>query len=304
MTRHNLGGAALCAVVLLGAFLAGEGAHHYLNLTGLLIVLAGTAGATLMSFPTGVLRSAFRVAWNVYKVEPVTPASVVEALMELALQSRRDGMLSLQGLEGRTEVTYLKTALEMLVDGYEEPEIRDLLQTESTFFLRRREELERVFRHMAQLAPAFGVAGSVVGLIGMLTGLGEIAVILENIPLALTSTLYGVLLGSFVFHPIAESIHSKTDKEMFLQQLIVEGVVAVHQERNPTRLERKLLSFLTPAARPGNQQSFDQIRRKYRKLQLERDGAGFQVRIHGADAPAADAAAPAAPRRPRPAPRA
>ncbi len=282
MTRLNLAGAALCGLILGAAFLTGEGAHHYFNLTGLLIVVAGTFGATLLSFPSKVLGSSIRVAWNVYRVEAVTPARVVEALMELALLSRQDGMLSLQNHEGRTEVTYLKTALEMLVDGYSESEMRDLLHTESTFFLRRREELERVFRHMAQLAPSFGVAGSVVGLIGLLTGLGDLAVILESIPLALTSTLYGVLLGSFVFHPIAESIHSKTEQEMFLQRLIVEGVVAVQRESNPSRLERKLLSFLTPAARPRNQQSFDQIRRKYRKLQMQRDESGMPLHVHGA----------------------
>lgn len=285
MTRINLVGAALCAFVLIGAFLIGDGAHHYLNATGIVIVVAGTVGATLLSFPAALLRSAFRVVWNVYRVEPVTAASIVEALMELAQLSRHDGLLSLQRFEDRTEVSFLKTALEMLVDGYDEREIRDLLQTESTFFARRREEHERVFRHMAQLAPAFGVAGSVVGLIGTLAGLGETSVILETIPLALTSTLYGVLLGNFVFHPIAESLHSKTAQELFLQQLIVEGVVAVHQERNPSRLERKLLSFLTPAARPRNQQSFDEIRRRYRKLQLAGDRGRSELRIHREETP-------------------
>lgn len=283
MSRINLAGAALCALIMTAAFLSGEGAHHYLNLTGLLIVVAGTLGATLLSFPSAMLRSALHVAWNVYRVEPVTPARVVEALMELALLSRHDGMLSLQNIEGRTDVTYLKTALEMLVDGYEEQEMRDLLQTESTFFLRRREELERVFRHIAQLSPAFGVAGSVVGLIGLLTGIGDVSTILASIPIALTSTLYGVLFGSFIFQPIAESIHSKTEQEMFLQRLIVEGVVAVHRESNPSRLERKLLSFLTPAARPRNQQSFDQIRRKYRKLKMQRGSAELELRVHGRD---------------------
>ena len=272
MTRGNLIGAAACAAVFVLAFATGEGAEHYLNLAGLVIVLAGTAGATLLSFPMPILRSAFHVARNVYRVEPVTPAVVVDAIMDIALRSRHDGMLSLQRMEEHMEVAFLKSALEMLVDGYQEREIRDVLQTEITFFSRRRDELERVFRTMAQLSPAFGVAGSVVGLIGLLAGLGETAAILASIPLALTSTLYGVVLGSFVFSPIAESIHSKTRQEMFLQRMIIEGVIAVHRESNPKRLERKLLSFLTPSARPGNQQSFDQIRRRYRKLQVERNG--------------------------------
>ena len=188
------------------------------------------------------------------------PGDVREALDE-----------TIERLEGNTDVTFLKSALEMLVDGYDEGEIRDILTTEMYFFRRRRQAHERVFRNLAQVAPAFGVAGSVVGLVGMLTGLGDTGIILKSIPIALTSTLYGVVLGNFVFNPIAESICSKTEQELLLKQLIVEGVAAVHREPRPTRLERKLLSFLTPAARPLSQRSFDEIRKKYRRLRLEGD---------------------------------
>jgi chemotaxis protein MotA len=249
--------------VLVGAFLIGEGRAHYVNASGLLIVLAGTFGATLSSFPMSELRAAMRVATNVYRVQPVAPAAVVGALMDIALRSRSDGVLALEELEENTEVSFLRGALEMLVDGYDEREIRESLGTEMSFFVQRRGEHERVFRHMAQLAPAFGVAGSVVGLIGMLTGLGDTQIILKTIPLALTSTLYGVVLGSFVFNPMAESIRSKTQQELLLQRLVVEGVVAVQQESRPDRLERRLLSFLTPAERPRHKQSLEQVHARY-----------------------------------------
>jgi chemotaxis protein MotA len=170
-------------------------------------------------------------------------------------------------------VSFLKSALEMLVDGWDEREIRDVLLTELTFFRRRRQEHERVFRHTARLAPAFGVAGSVVGLIGMLTGLGDTGVILETIPLALTSTLYGIVLCNFVLTPMAESIFFKTQQELLLYKLIVDGVSAIQQEKNPHKLERKLSSFLTPAARARNQRSFAEIRRKYGGLRPEKVAA-------------------------------
>jgi chemotaxis protein MotA len=273
VSSKNVAGAALCALILLAVFLAGEGRVHYLNAPGLLIVLAGTCGATLLSFPMSGLRAGIRVAWNVYRVQPVAPATVVGGLVDIALRSRSDGVLALEDLEDNTEVSFLKSALELLVDGYDEREIRESLGTEMSFFVQRRAEHERVFRHMAQLAPAFGVAGSVVGLIGMLTGLGDTRIILETIPLALTSTLYGVVLGSFVCSPIAESIRSKTQQELLLQRLILEGVVAVQQERKPDRLERRLLSFLTPAERPSHQRSFDEIHARYvrqRRDEVER----------------------------------
>lgn len=273
MSWRNLLGAFAFTAIFVAAFLLGEGREYFLNGVGIVIVVSGTLGATFLSFPATALSSALRVAWNAYRVKPLAAGEIVEALIDISLRSRRDGFLSLDRIEQKTDVSFLKSALGMLVDGYEEREMRDVLTTEMYFFRRRRQEHERVFRHVARLAPAFGVAGSVVGLIGMLMGLGDTGIILKTIPLALTSTLYGIVLCNLVLTPIAESIHFKTQQELLLQKLIVEGVVAIRQERNSQKLERKLTSFLTPSARLGSQRSFAQIRQKYRRLRLGEEPA-------------------------------
>ncbi len=274
MSWKNSVAALLCAALFTAAFVTGEESHHYLNGIGLLIVLSGTLGASLLSFPLSSLSIACRVAWNCYRVTPFTADQIVEALIDISLRSRHSGFLSLEKIEGKTDMSFLKSALGMLVDGYEEKEIREVLVTEMYFFQRRRQQHERVFRHMARLAPAFGVAGSVIGLIGMLTGLGDTAIILQTIPLALTSTLYGIVLCNFFLTPVAECVQFKTQQEMLLQKLIIEGVSAIKQERNSHKLERKLNSFLTPAARPGNQRTLEQIRQKYRGLALRSEPTG------------------------------
>lgn len=273
MSRKNFIGALLCVAVFAGAFLAGDGTAHYFNLLGLLIVLSGTLGATLLSYPFDDLGAAFRVARNTYTVKVPTTKEIVNLLLNLSHKSKQEGILALQLDEKRTEVTFLKDALGMLVDGFGRKELAEILTTEMQFFRRRRDRHERVFRHMARLAPAFGVAGSVVGLIGMLTGIGDTAVILRTIPLALTSTLYGIVLCNFVFNPIAESIHFKTQRELLMQRLVTDGVFAILDERNPHRLERKLKSFLTPASRQGEELTFQEIRRRYRELRLEQERA-------------------------------
>ncbi len=273
MSRKNFIGALLCVAVFAGAFLAGDGTAHYFNLLGLLIVLSGTLGATLLSYPFDDLGAAFRVARNTYTVKVPTTKEIVNLLLNLSHKSKQEGILALQLDEKRTEVTFLKDALGMLVDGFGRKELAEILTTEMQFFRRRRDRHERVFRHMARLAPAFGVAGSVVGLIGMLTGIGDTAVILRTIPLALTSTLYGIVLCNFVFNPIAESIHFKTQRELLMQRLVTDGVFAILDERNPHRLERKLKSFLTPASRQGEELTFQEIRRRYRELRLEEERA-------------------------------
>lgn len=273
MTVKNRLGALVCAAVFVAAFLGTEEAPYYLNLTGLLIVFSGTLGATLLSYPLSALHNAIRVAWNSYRSRPVTSDQVVEALLDVSMHSRKRGFLALEKIEDHTEVSFLKGALEMLVDGYSRDELVDVLTTEMRFFERRRQKHERVFRQMARLAPAFGVAGSVIGLIAMLTGIGDTSVILKTIPLALTSTLYGIVLCNFVFVPIAECIHFKTQEELLLKKLILDGVCAIREERNPRKLEKKLTSFLTPAARRGSERSFEEIRNRYRQLQLEDEPA-------------------------------
>jgi len=265
--------AGIFAAAFIAAFLTVDGAVHFLNPVGLLIVISGTLGATFLSYPSEDLVAAFRVARNAYAVKVPTAEEVVNTLLGLSLKSRRDGMLSLETDEKKTEVSFLRDALGMLADGFQRKEIEDILVTETHFFRRRRERHERVFRHMARLAPAFGVTGSVVGLIGMLTGLGDTVLILKMIPVALTSTLYGIVLCNFVLNPIAENIHFKTQRELLMQRMVVEGVLAIIDERNSHRLERKLKALMTPSARASRDLNFVELRRRYLALTSENEPA-------------------------------
>jgi len=263
VSRMNWVGAALCVLVFAGSFLLSEGASRFFNLTGLAIVLSGTVGAALLSYPWKNLRAAWQVAWNAYAVEPPSEDEVVSALAKFSVHSRRDGMLSLERFEKKTSVSFLRHALEMLVDGYEAREMREILSTEMSYFRQRRTNQERVFRHLARLAPAFGVAGSVVGLMSLLLGVGDTAVVIRTIPLALTSTLYGIVLANFFLTPAAEAIHAKTQQELLVMRLAADGALAVLAEQNPHKLEKKLESFLTPSTRTGSQRSLEEMRERF-----------------------------------------
>jgi chemotaxis protein MotA len=123
---------------------------------------------------------------------------------------------------------------------------------------------------MAILAPAFGVAGGVIGLVGMLAGIGDTGVILRTIPVALTSTLYGILVAYFICIPIAENIHARTQEELLIHKLIAEGVTLIGQEYNTMRLQTRLQSFITPHERDIQNMSIKDIRDKYEELKNSR----------------------------------
>ncbi len=97
----------------------------------------------------------------------------------------------------------------------------------------------------------------------MLSDLGDTTVILQTIPIALTSTLYGILLSNYILTPIAENIHARTHEELLLQKMILNGILAISSEQNIYKLEKKLCLFLTPAIRRGNEKDFTKIRRRY-----------------------------------------
>lgn len=267
---HSWLGIGFFTLLFFGSFMIGEGRYLMFNLTGLLVVVAGTLGAAFMSYPMMELSTAVKVVVNSYRTPPPTKKEIVDALLDLSLKSRVDGLLALEEEEERVSVLFLRRALTMLVDGFRIEELRDALYTEIYFFQQRRSQHERVFRHLAMLAPAFGVAGSVIGLIGMLAGIGNTGVILQTIPIALTSTLYGIVLAYFLLIPLAENIRAKTQEELLVLKLITEGVTLIAQEYNTVRLQTRLESFLAPQVRNTHHKSFMEIHNRYEEIRKER----------------------------------
>jgi chemotaxis protein MotA len=268
--NHSVIGIAICTLLLIGSMVIGDGRTLMFNLEGLVVVIGGTLGAVFISYPINVLRVATRVAINSYKTKVPSAKEIVDSLLHLSLLSKIDGLLALEQNEERASVLFLKRALSMLVDGFNVDELRDALYTEIHFFQQRRSLQERVFRHMAILAPAFGVAGGVIGLVGMLAGIGDTGVILRTIPVALTSTLYGILVAYFICIPIAENIHARTQEELLIHKLIAEGVTLIGQEYNTMRLQTRLQSFITPHERDIQNMSIKEIRDKYEELKNSR----------------------------------
>ena len=263
VTYKNSLGLILCLAVFAAGFILHGNLVMYLNLSGLLIVLGGTLGATLISHRLGRVQVTFRILKNSFNKAIKEPEDIVEILVDLSVKSRYQGILSLEEDEAETSILFLRRALGFLVDGMSSEHIRESLNVESYFFRLRRERCERLLRDMAVYAPAFGLVGSVVGLIGMVAGVGDTQVVLATIPVALTSTLYGVILANFFFVPFASAIRERTEQEVLLQKIIMEAVIAIQDEVNPRILEQKLKCFITPSSRHVKLVSIEKIRERF-----------------------------------------
>jgi chemotaxis protein MotA len=267
MGWYNVAGFIICVVVFLISFYLGGNINLYFNIPALLNIVSGVFGAALLSYPFARMKAAFYVARNSYTSELPSSDEIIKILLDLSVRSRRQGILSLEKMENQSISSFLKGALRLLVDNYSEHEIKDILSSEMYFFRERRGYNERVFRTLARSAPAFGLIASIIGLVGLLSGIGDTGIILKTIPIALMATLYGILLANFVFLPVAECIHSKTRREMLLQKLALNGVLAIKLELNSQKLEVRLLSFLTPSSRAANEKSLEYIKKKYFRMQ-------------------------------------
>ena len=260
--KNQIGLLLSIGLFILGFFIHGN-IGLYFNLSGLLIVCGGTLTASLMSFKFEQLRIVKKVLFSAYNNPIKKETEIINILIDLSIRSRIEGILSLQDEENETTILFLRRALGCLVDGYQIDQIRDILNTEMYFFKLRREDSERVLRSIAEYFPAFGIIGSVVGLITMLGGIGDTSVILKTIPIALTSTLYGLIFANFFFLPFASIIKERTNQELLLQKIILEGVVAINSELNSVILKTKLEAFLTPSERETHLVSYAKIKERF-----------------------------------------
>jgi len=266
MSRHSGVAIVLFGAAFLAAFWLQGQAALFVNAAALVVVSCGTLAALFLCYTPADLYAAVRVTVNAYRQPPPTAREVIDTLLELSLHSRGKGVLVLERMGEQSTISYLKRALGLLIDGLKDEELREVLQAETLHFRERRRQFERIFRQGALFAPAFGVAGSVLGLIQMLGGIQQASAVLESIPLALTAPLYGIVLANALFFPVAEAIHAKTQKELLMQRLIADGVLAIRQEPNPRRLAIRLESFLTPSARTLENRSLAEIRERLRQL--------------------------------------
>ncbi len=271
MKNKNLIGLVLSTLLFLLGFALHGNIGLYFSLSAALIVIFGTFAATLLSYKFNQLRNVLRVLVSAYRKPITKETEIINILIDLSIRSRMEGILALQNQENETTILFLRRALGCLVDGYKIDQIRDILNTEMYFFRSRREDSERALRTIANYLPTFGLIGSVVGLITMIGGIGDTSIILKAIPLALTATLYGLIFSTFFFLPFAATVRERTNQELLLQKIIMEGVIAINSEINPIVLKTKLESFLTPSDREIEYVSYAKLKERFNIQRQQRD---------------------------------
>ena len=232
-------------LIILSIFLSAVEPGIYINLPGLIIVIGGTMAATLVSFPTHELRKVSKALGNVFRR---TEYSIRDDIYEIAQAARfrRHGNLALiEERLAKIDNPFLRTSIQLVLDNTPADEIVNILQ----WRIRRLREKERaeaqVFHTMASYAPAFGMFGTLVGMVNMLYSVNGVDAMNmgHNMAVALMTTLYGVILANLIFKPVAIKLERRTEKRAMIMRMIIEGAIMLAGDRGPVFIRETLKSF-------------------------------------------------------------
>lgn len=235
-------GITLAAVVM---FSDGTDVALFWNGHGLAIVLGGTLAATLISYPLHEVVRVLHVFIVVLRNERLYEREDLDELVETARICFSGNLAALEDELDNIRNPFLKTGLQLVIDGSPLEDILDLLQWRIARLKAKERAEAQLFRSMAVFAPAFGMSGTLIGLINMMSTMdsGDFAVIGASMAVALVTTFYGILLANLIFKPIATKLERRTERRVMLMQMVLEGITLISQHRSPAYIRATLESF-------------------------------------------------------------
>ncbi len=235
---------------VLGSFIM-EGGHlrSLINVPALVIVFGGTFAATLTSTPFSLMLRLPLIFKNAILGHLMEPREAIDKIVELATIARREGVLALEGQLSSIKDPFLRKGIQLVVDGTDPEIVREILETELATQSERHKMGAKIFLTMGGFAPTLGVTGTVMGLVHMMENLSDPSRMGPMIASAFLATLYGVGSANLVFIPIGNKLANRSQHEIFVREMILEGILSLQAGHSPMVIEEKLKAFLDPKSR-------------------------------------------------------
>lgn len=219
------------------------------DLPSVVLTIGGSAAAVLMVISDSELKSLPKIFIEGFRNNKLEGVELIGEFSELSKKARREGLLSLEDVISNIEDEFMKKGLQMVVDGIEPETIKEILELEIGEMDRRHKEGATIFSTWGAYAPAFGMIGTLIGLIQMLTNLTDATTIAQGMGKALITTFYGSIIANVFCNPLAQNLNKKNDKEIAFREMMLEGILAIQSGVNPRIVEEKLIAFLEPKDR-------------------------------------------------------
>ncbi len=221
----------------------------FLNPSALILVLGGTLGATIVSFPLSDIIAMPKVLKNAFVGGGHDMAHVITMLVKFAERARREGLLALEDEAKDITDEFLKKGIMLAVDGTDPELVRTIMETDIAYLAERHEIGANIFATMGGFAPTLGVIGTVAGLVHMLANLSDPGSMGPSIAAAFIATLLGVSTANLIFLPLGNKLKLRSKHEVMSREVMMEGILAIQAGDNPRIVEEKLKAYLSPTVR-------------------------------------------------------
>ncbi|HDS30876.1 MAG TPA: motility protein A [Firmicutes bacterium] len=242
------------ALIVWGMSQGGSGLAIFFNVPSLAIVIGGGTAAVMVCFPMKAVIGAMKVVKNAFMPQVKESADIISTIVSFAEKARREGLLTLEEDAQQLNNEFMSKAIQLVVDGTDPELVRDILEIELAFLEDRHKLGKDIFEQLGAFLPAFGMIGTLIGLIAMLARLDDPSSIGSGMAVALITTFYGAVLANFVALPIAKKLSVRSQEEVLIRQVIVEGVLSIQNGENPRIVSEKLKAFFPPAMRSGGRE--------------------------------------------------
>ena len=232
------------ACIVISILLSGD-LGLYIDGPSIFVVFGGVIASTVVSYPMSTLKSLGKVVGNVFTAKKIDFNGDVEMVLNIANIARREGILALEESVRTMDDPFLKKGIMLIVDGSDPELVRSIMETELAFIKERHGSSQAVLLQMSAYSPAFGMAGTLIGLINMLNQLSNMDALGPNMSVALVTTFYGVILANLIFTPMAKKLKVFSDEEYLRKEMILEGILSIQDGENPRIIREKLNAFLS-----------------------------------------------------------
>ena len=252
-------------IIVIGILQSGGKLFWFFSFNSILIVVGGTLAATMVNLPLKAVKNIFNILKNVFKGEVYDYVGIINEIVEKAQKARKDGLLSLEADLPNMREGFFKNGIELAINERESSRLRTFLNLEMNNIASRHIAGQELFLYMGSYAPAFGMLGTVLGLIVMMNNFAggseeisatydvseKFAQLLSGMGLALITTFYGVFMANMIFLPIGGKLKRKSENEMMLKNIVVEGIISIHAREHPLLIKEKLMTFVPHSLRPS-----------------------------------------------------
>jgi chemotaxis protein MotA len=242
-------GLSLSVIVVVWGMMLGGDVMAFWDVPSVLIVLGGTLGATMVANPLERSKNLIQILKHVFASEQIDMIGLIQTLVSFAEKARREGLLALEEDAGQLDDEFMRKSIQLVVDGTDPELVKSILDTEIGLLEERHSSNKGYLDSIAELGPAYGMLGTLIGLIQMLGNLSDPDALGPGMAVALVTTFYGSLMANMFAIPMGKKLVQNSSREILCRELMVEGILSIQAGENPRIVEEKLKVFLPPKMR-------------------------------------------------------